>query len=246
MKAYVTLSCQSASSSCLKRRVRPKLSFSRSDKTSLRTRWYPSMPANESQPVSSVWETKAPLSRNRLLLLVNGFSAHRESRVAPQAQAPHRVPKRATSRWTRSSRHSCKRGLPLHWATLRMHMPKHFLRPGCTEEAYHAHLAERDTEAERKVRKDMRAKGRHRFCGTKKAMSKSPKSSPTTKAYQGNRSPRFVAVTKLALVAIKQKLKAFYTAYREALARFQSGNRGTLFPAGTWKMTRTFSCKAAA
>lgn len=131
--------------------------------------------------------------------------------------------------------------------TLRIHMPEHFVSAGCTEAQYHAQLKERDAEAVATLRKQMRAEGKHRFLGKDKAMRVSPTSKPRTREQSARRgvSPRFAAVTAIAMRAAQQMLRDFHEAYQEALARFRAGARDTVFPKGTWKMTRLLQCCGA-
>jgi putative transposase len=125
--------------------------------------------------------------------------------------------------------------------TLQIHVPEHFAKDAAS---YEQQLRDGDAAYVQALRATMRQEGRHHFKGADKAMRRSPRSRPVTKPKPG--SSAFVAVTAVAIACTKAMLKDFYEAYAEALDRFRRGLRDTLFPDGTWKMTRVLKCKGAA
>ena len=95
---------------------------------------------------------------------------------------------------------------------------------------FEAKIAEKEREYARKY------KGR--FRGIALCETTHPYATPTTKAEMRTRNPRFTSTDPKLIRAAKARLKEFYVEHRQALAKFRSGNRDVIFPAGTIQMAR--------
>jgi len=98
-------------------------------------------------------------------------------------------------------------------------------------------IVERDAQ---ELRRQAAAAGRC-FLGRRRVLKQSPNGRPRTREPRRGLNPRVAAKDKgIRLEALRQ-LKAFVDAYREALTRFVSGDRGVAFPYGTYGMRVRFA-----
>ena len=90
---------------------------------------------------------------------------------------------------------------------------------------------------QQKAREELASKGRH-FMGADKVTKVSPYERATSWEDIRSLNPAFAVgrgQQRAKELAIKA-LKAFRSAYREALKRWRSGDRNAAFPVGTWWM----------
>jgi len=88
-----------------------------------------------------------------------------------------------------------------------------------------AALEEREVEA---------AKEHHSFLGAVKVKEQRPTDRPRTKEPRGNLNPRIAASDTWKRIEVLGRLVEFLRAYREAWLAWKDGNRGAVFPAGTY------------
>ena len=119
-------------------------------------------------------------------------------------------------------------------ATLELALPQNL---GMTGAQVREAVAEEAEQLEREARAAMRAQGRS-FMGVEKVLSVSPQKCATTPELQGARNPSFTVGRHQpeAYRAAVAALRAFRTAYRDALHQWRQGLRSVQFPAGTYLM----------
>jgi putative transposase len=94
------------------------------------------------------------------------------------------------------------------------------------------------------AREERKAKGKP-VLGAKAAKAVKWYHRPKTPVILGEMNPAIMAVTKEARIAAIAHLKAWRKAYREALDLYRAGNREVVFPIGTWRMHKLFTCNVA-
>ncbi|MCG8554934.1 MAG: transposase [Proteobacteria bacterium] len=119
-------------------------------------------------------------------------------------------------------------------ATLKLKMPEDL---GMTDAQVREAVAEEAERLEQEARDAMRAKGRS-FMGVEKVLSVSPQKRATTPEPHAKRNPTFAVGRHQpeAYRAAVEALRAFRTAYRDALHQWRQGLRSVQFPAGTYLM----------
>lgn len=104
-------------------------------------------------------------------------------------------------------------------------------------ERFRASVGDTLSELEREARAKFTGRG-WRVLGRERALRVSPYERATSLEPLRARNPTF-ATGRLGRAAFRagvQALRAFRSAYREALDRWRAGNRSVVFPAGTWWM----------
>ncbi|MFH1468416.1 MAG: hypothetical protein ABIO70_28765 [Pseudomonadota bacterium] len=91
------------------------------------------------------------------------------------------------------------------------------------------HVAEREDQ----IRSDFRSQGR-RFAGVHALRRLKPTDSPNTREPRRKLNPRIACKDPGRRVEALDQLKAFETAYREALLRWRAGDKEVQFPLGTY------------
>lgn len=88
---------------------------------------------------------------------------------------------------------------------------------------------------EEKHRREFAAKGR-RFLGVARVLAQDPLSGPKSERPKFGLKPRIAARDTWRRIEALLRLKSFEKEYRDALARWRSGDRSVVFPAGTYLM----------
>jgi hypothetical protein len=96
-------------------------------------------------------------------------------------------------------------------------------------------LRERLAVAEERAAADLEREGRS-VLGAARVRAQNPNSRPAPREPRRGLSPRVACRNKWRRIEALLRLDSFHEAYQEALDRWRSGARETLFPAGTWLM----------
>ncbi len=90
-------------------------------------------------------------------------------------------------------------------------------------------------EEEDRIASERSAAGRS-FAGPTRVRAQSPLARPPSTELRRNESPRVASRDKWKRIEALARLAEFVGAYRDALARWRTGVRDVVFPAGTWHM----------
>ncbi|MGC4000004.1 MAG: hypothetical protein QM767_22240 [Anaeromyxobacter sp.] len=82
--------------------------------------------------------------------------------------------------------------------------------------------------------------------GARRALKQRPTDRPTTGEARRRLKPRVAGLDKWKRIEALQRLKWFLEAHRDALVRFCRGERGAIFPYGTYLMRVRFGAACAA
>ena len=96
-------------------------------------------------------------------------------------------------------------------------------------------LADLLATREKEIRAKFREKGT-RFLGRQSVLEQSPFATPDSVERRRGLNPQVASIDKWRRVEALERLTGFVKAYRAALKRFVSGDRLTMFPAGTYWM----------
>jgi REP-associated tyrosine transposase len=110
---------------------------------------------------------------------------------------------------------------------LELAVPTGFDSAADFRDALEGGLAEREAAA---------AQERPAFLGVERVLAQRPSATPAQEEPGGQLRPRVAARDKWRRIELLGRLKAFLESYQEALERWRAGERGTVFPAGTYWM----------
>ncbi|MBV1859993.1 MAG: hypothetical protein KUG77_16390, partial [Nannocystaceae bacterium] len=83
------------------------------------------------------------------------------------------------------------------------------------------------------------------FMGMRRVRRQPPDSSPKTRAPRRGIRPTVAGKNKLARIEALQRNAAFFEAHEDARLRFEAGERGVVFPLGTYLMVQRFGVAVA-
>ena len=126
-------------------------------------------------------------------------------------------------------------------AELQLSLPP-VLEPLGEERAVRA-IAQRREEKESAARAKWKSLG-IQFLGAKKIVAQSALASPNTREPRFQLSPNVACRDRWKRVEALQQLKSFRLEYRECYASFRSGDRGVVFPEGTWGPVVLYGARA--
>lgn len=105
-------------------------------------------------------------------------------------------------------------------------------------------LGQAASEREAAMRKRVKEAGR-KFLGVRAVLLQNPEDHPHSAAPRRGLSPRLATRDKWRRVELLARLKSFADDYREARERWIGGDRGVLFPVGTYKLRVEFGVTCA-
>jgi len=103
-------------------------------------------------------------------------------------------------------------------------------------------VAQRVRVLEQRAAEDLARRGR-KFLGERAVLRQDPYDSPTSWEKRRGRNPTFASTDRWKRIEASQRKRAWYEAYRDALAAFVRGLREVVFPAGTWLMVEQYGCR---
>jgi putative transposase len=116
--------------------------------------------------------------------------------------------------------------------SLRLTRPPGFEHLG--DEAFRKLVKERVDAKTAEIREQRRKAGKSKVVGRKAVLRQKPTDGPGNTAPDFQLNPRLACKDKWRAAQMAQDLVAFWTAHREAAARFRAGKRRTRFPEGTY------------
>ncbi len=124
-------------------------------------------------------------------------------------------------------------------ATLVCHRPPGFERH--TDDELEAKISAATEARELSAREGMHGQGK-RFLGRRGVRKQSRSACATSDEQRCGARPRVAARSKWARIELLQQNDAWLEAYEDAKARFRGGDSSAVFPFGTWKLRRYYSC----
>src|SRR6266568_343356 len=125
--------------------------------------------------------------------------------------------------------------------TFQLHRP-----PGFENDEGFAELLAREVRAaEDRAAAELGAKGRS-FLGARGVLAQKPHARPARGEPRRGLNPRVACRNKWKRIEALLRLVEFRRAYRDALRAWQAGDRGVLFPPGTWTMRVLHGARCAA
>ncbi len=116
---------------------------------------------------------------------------------------------------------------------------------GRTEAEVRLEVSREVNRREEEIRARYEEEGR-KFVGRRGVLRQSPHERPRGEEEKGVLRPRVATRDRVRRVETLRRLKMFLAEYEEARLRFEGGEEGVVFPAGTWQLRKRYGVRCAA